>query len=166
MPCLDVDIEDAPSLAENTEVSWSGWQSCARVGHSDGLRCHLLPNFQCPLRSIARPSAARLLTASPPIAERHAHCSPPGRWWPGEEKAMGHSEYDPAAKERRPWNAGRMVGAKRALKPQQVWAIRFWLDRERRLRDRALGSPLPLTVSVTPRCVAKDRGASQRRCRH
>ena len=51
---------------------------------------------------------------------------------------MGHSEYDPAAKERRPWNAGRMVGAKRALKPQQVWAIRFWLDRERRLRDRAM----------------------------
>src|SRR5665213_961512 len=51
---------------------------------------------------------------------------------------MGHSEFDPAAKERRPWNAGRMVGAKRALKPQQVWAIRFWLNRERRLRDRAL----------------------------
>jgi hypothetical protein len=47
-------------------------------------------------------------------------------------------EYDPAAKERRPWNAGRMVGAKRALKPRPVWAIRFWLDRERRLRDRAM----------------------------
>jgi integrase len=31
-----------------------------------------------------------------------------------------------------------MVGTKRALKPQQVWAIRFWLDRERRLRDRAM----------------------------
>jgi hypothetical protein len=31
-----------------------------------------------------------------------------------------------------------MVGAKRALKPQQVWAIRFWLEREGRLRDRAL----------------------------
>src|SRR5260221_12277361 len=31
-----------------------------------------------------------------------------------------------------------MVGAKRALKPQQVWAIRFWLDREQRLRDRAM----------------------------
>lgn len=45
---------------------------------------------------------------------------------------MGHSEYDLAAKDRRPWNAGRMLGAKRALKPQQVWAIRFWLDRERR----------------------------------
>lgn len=51
---------------------------------------------------------------------------------------MGHSEFDPAARERRPWNAGRMVGAKRALKPQQVWTIRFWLTRERRLRDRAL----------------------------
>jgi len=51
---------------------------------------------------------------------------------------MGHSEYDPASRERRAWNAGRMVGAKRVLKPQQVWAIRFWLDSERRLRDRAL----------------------------
>jgi len=51
---------------------------------------------------------------------------------------MGHSEYDPGAKDRRPWNAGRKIGAKRALKPQQVWAIRFWLDREHRLRDRAM----------------------------
>lgn len=51
---------------------------------------------------------------------------------------MGHSEYDPGAQDRRPWNAGRMIGAKRALKPPQVWAIRFWLDRERRLRDRAM----------------------------
>jgi hypothetical protein len=59
-------------------------------------------------------------------------------WWPEEENAVGHSEYDPAAEDRHPWNAGRMVGAKRALKPQQVWAIRFWLDRERRLRDRAM----------------------------
>lgn len=47
---------------------------------------------------------------------------------------MGHSEYDPGAKDQRPWNAGRKIGAKRALKPQQVWTIRFWLDRERRLR--------------------------------
>ena len=50
---------------------------------------------------------------------------------------MGHSGYDPAAKDRRPWNISLMVGGKRALKPQQVWAIRFWFDRERRLRDRA-----------------------------
>ena len=39
---------------------------------------------------------------------------------------------------RRPWNAGRLLGSKRALKPQQVWAIRFLLDREGHLRDRAL----------------------------
>ena len=37
-----------------------------------------------------------------------------------------------------PWNEGRLLGAKRALKQQQVWAIRFWLDQHRRLRDRAL----------------------------
>jgi site-specific recombinase XerC len=51
---------------------------------------------------------------------------------------MGMSEFDPATRERRAWNAGRKVGAKRALKPRQVWAIRFFLDQHRRLRDRAL----------------------------
>ena len=51
---------------------------------------------------------------------------------------MGHSEYDPGFGERRPWNEGRELGPKRPLKPQQVWAIRFWLDRERRVRDRAM----------------------------
>ncbi len=51
---------------------------------------------------------------------------------------MGHSEHDPAFKGRQPWNAGRKLGAKRALKPQQVWAVRFWLDREKRVRDRAM----------------------------
>ncbi|MDB5397375.1 MAG: integrase family protein [Rhodospirillales bacterium] len=51
---------------------------------------------------------------------------------------MGPPEYDPGAKDRRPWNADRKIGAKRALRPQQVWAIRFWLERERRLRDRAM----------------------------
>jgi integrase len=51
---------------------------------------------------------------------------------------MGQSEYDPGADERPAWNVGRKLGAKRALQPKQVWAIRFWLDRERRLRDRAL----------------------------
>jgi hypothetical protein len=50
---------------------------------------------------------------------------------------MGHSEYDAIAKERRPWNAGRKLGAKRTLKAQQVRAIRFWLNRERRLRGHA-----------------------------
>jgi integrase len=51
---------------------------------------------------------------------------------------MGISEFDPTVRDRRPWNAERKVGAKRALKPRQVWAIRFFLDQHRRLRDRAL----------------------------
>jgi hypothetical protein len=50
---------------------------------------------------------------------------------------MGYSEFDQGAKDRRAWNAGRIIGSKRALKPQQG-AIRFWLDREQRTRDRAL----------------------------
>lgn len=36
------------------------------------------------------------------------------------------------------WNAGRTVGAKRALKPKQIWQIRLYLNERRRLRDRAL----------------------------
>lgn len=51
---------------------------------------------------------------------------------------MGHSCHDPAVRDRRPWNAGRLVGTKHALKPQQVWAIRCWLEHERRLRNLAL----------------------------
>lgn len=61
------------------------------------------------------------------------------RWHgPARRQTMGHSAYDSATKGRPAWNAGRRLGAKGALKPQQVWAIRFWLDRERRVRDRAM----------------------------
>ena len=51
---------------------------------------------------------------------------------------MGNSEFDPPVGDRRAWNAGTKVGAKRALKPKQVWAIRFFLDQHSRVRDRAL----------------------------
>jgi integrase len=51
---------------------------------------------------------------------------------------MGHSAFDPAGQHRPPWNLGKTVGSKRALKQKEVWAIRFWLDQEQRLRDRAL----------------------------
>lgn len=51
---------------------------------------------------------------------------------------MGLPEFDPAAHERVSWNAGRKVGAKRTLKPRQIWAIRFFLDQHRQIRDRAL----------------------------
>jgi hypothetical protein len=46
----------------------------------------------------------------------------------GAESDMGHLNYEPAAKCRQAWNAGWLVGAKRALKLQQVSAIRFWLS--------------------------------------
>ena len=36
------------------------------------------------------------------------------------------------------WNAGRSIGPKRALKPQQVWEIRFHLEHKKRIRDRAM----------------------------
>ena len=51
---------------------------------------------------------------------------------------MGISQYDPGARGKPAWNAGRQVGAKRALKVRQIWAIRFFLDREGRMRGRAL----------------------------
>lgn len=51
---------------------------------------------------------------------------------------MGHSQFDPAAQARPAWNAGKTVGTKRPLTQKQIWAVRFFLDREGRLRDRAL----------------------------
>ena len=36
------------------------------------------------------------------------------------------------------WNAGRSIGPRRALKPQEVWEIRFHLEHEKRVRDRAM----------------------------
>lgn len=51
---------------------------------------------------------------------------------------MGYSRYDPAMQGRPAWNAGKMVGVKRPLTQKQIWAVRFFLEREGRLRDRAL----------------------------
>ena len=51
---------------------------------------------------------------------------------------MGHSQYDPAMQCQPAWNAGKTVGTKRPLTQKQIWAVRFFLDREGRLRDRAL----------------------------
>ncbi len=50
---------------------------------------------------------------------------------------MEMSATAPTAAKRQVWNAGRTVGAKRALKPKQIWEIRFYLNQRRRLRDRA-----------------------------
>ena len=51
---------------------------------------------------------------------------------------MGISQYDPGALGRPAWNAGKQVGVKKPLKQRQIWAVRFFLDREGRERDRAL----------------------------
>ena len=51
---------------------------------------------------------------------------------------MGHSDLDPAVHDRSLWNTGKKVGPKRPLKPRDIWAIRFYLDEHKRLRDRAL----------------------------
>lgn len=51
---------------------------------------------------------------------------------------MEMSETEPTITKRLVWNAGRTVGAKRELKPKQIWEIRFYLNQYRRLRDRAL----------------------------
>jgi integrase len=51
---------------------------------------------------------------------------------------MGHAIYDPGQEDRPAWNVGRKLGAKRPLLPKQVWAVRFFLEQEHRLRDRAL----------------------------
>lgn len=51
---------------------------------------------------------------------------------------MGISQYDPGALGRPAWNAGKQVGVKKPLKQRQIWAVRFFLDREGRMRDRAL----------------------------
>lgn len=59
---------------------------------------------------------------------------------------MGSSEFDYLTV--RPWNAGGKVGAKRPQKPRQIWAIRFHLDRERRLRDMALFDLVRLTSAM------------------
>jgi hypothetical protein len=62
----------------------------------------------------------------------------PGTGTTQSRRVMGHSSMDPAFHDLRPWNEGRVIGAKRALKQKRVWAIRFWLGQHRRLRGRAL----------------------------
>jgi integrase len=50
---------------------------------------------------------------------------------------MTYSQYDPAAHNRVPWNFGAKIGPKRPFNQKQIWAIRFFLDQEKRIRDRA-----------------------------
>ncbi len=45
---------------------------------------------------------------------------------------MTYSQFDPAAQNRVPRNFGAKVGPKRPFNQKQIWAIRFFLDRETR----------------------------------
>jgi len=51
---------------------------------------------------------------------------------------MTHSHLDRAAQQRVQWNFGAKVGPKRPFKQKEIWAIRFFLEREISMRDRAL----------------------------
>ena len=52
---------------------------------------------------------------------------------------MGHSESEiRRPKERHPWNVGPDRGTRTRTEAAAGLAIRFWLERERRLRDRAM----------------------------
>jgi integrase len=51
---------------------------------------------------------------------------------------MGYSQFNTPVQARAAWNAGKTVGTKRPLTQKRIWATRFFLDREGRLRDRAL----------------------------
>ena len=78
-----------------------------------------------------RPSALFIASTAVPR-------SPFGQRWPGGERL-----WDIQNMIRSPRSGGRGTQAessepKGALKAQQGWTIRFWLDRERRLRDRAM----------------------------
>ncbi len=46
---------------------------------------------------------------------------------------------------KKPWNAGRIVGAKAPLKPKHIWAIRQQLKSAGRVRDLAL-----FNLALTP----------------
>lgn len=51
---------------------------------------------------------------------------------------MGYSRFDAATRHRPAWTAGKNVGTKRPLTKKEIWAVRFHLDREGRLKDKAL----------------------------
>lgn len=50
---------------------------------------------------------------------------------------MTYSQYDPAAQNGVSWNFGAKIEPKRPFNQKRIWAIRFFLDREERIRDRA-----------------------------
>src|SRR5271163_4263144 len=48
------------------------------------------------------------------------------------------AQYDLFRPSKRPWNTGRIIGAKPPLKPKHIWGIRQQLKSAHRVRDLAL----------------------------
>ena len=63
---------------------------------------------------------------------------------------MGDPENTTAAIRRRPWNKGKLTGAKPPLRPKHVWSIRTKLQIEGRVRDLAMFN-LAIDTSNTER---------------
>lgn len=51
---------------------------------------------------------------------------------------MTCSPFDPAAQGPAFWSFGAKIGPKRLFKHKQLWAIRFLVDRQGRVRERTL----------------------------
>lgn len=56
----------------------------------------------------------------------------------GDLKEVAMRQSDLFRTPTKPWNAGRLVGAKAPLKPKHIWAIRQQLRTQRRARDLAM----------------------------
>lgn len=99
-----------------------------------------MSSAQCPLCALFGNSE---LPVASPKADAGRQAAQTRAWFlllamkANRRRRTGHSQYDPID-DRTAWNSGRKPGAKRPLKPQQISAIRFLLDREKRVRDRAL----------------------------
>ena len=48
-----------------------------------------------------------------------------------------YSQFEPADHDRVPCSFGAKIGTKIPFSLQQIWSIRFFLDREQHVRDRA-----------------------------
>jgi hypothetical protein len=68
-------------------------------------------------------------------------------------QAATHSQATSA----RPWNKGCLIGPQLALKPRQVWSVRFHLKREGQARDLAL---FDLAVTANSKAVIWFSSAS------
>ena len=66
---------------------------------------------------------------------------------------MGHSQFDGASRKRSVWKAGKRVGTKRPFTRKQIWSIRLFLYRERRIPDLAPLGPAASTGNVPRRGV-------------